>query len=61
MTMLVNLRSSSKASTEMALVLFVLVVGAVRASGTGGEMALANVTRFASGDLFSLVGMFVIV
>ncbi|XP_045501833.1 uncharacterized protein LOC123699022 [Colias croceus] len=41
----------------MALVLLLLIViGTTRSASTHGEMALANITRFANGDLFTLVG-----
>ncbi|XP_059060772.1 uncharacterized protein LOC131853759 [Achroia grisella] len=51
------LRFGLKKVYEMAL--FIILVMAVSVIGTSipvGEMALGNVTRFASGDLFSLVG-----
>ncbi|XP_068620676.1 uncharacterized protein [Battus philenor] len=40
----------------MALKLILMVMIPATVANPGGEMALANVTRFASGDLFSLVG-----
>ncbi|XP_038211069.1 uncharacterized protein LOC119831686 [Zerene cesonia] len=41
----------------MALVfLLLIVIGTTRSASTHGEMALANVTRFANGDYFTLVG-----
>ncbi|XP_026490478.2 uncharacterized protein LOC113396658 [Vanessa tameamea] len=39
----------------MALVILIAML-VVQVSTTDGEMALANVTRFASGDIFSLIG-----
>ena len=41
----------------MAL-LVIITMAFVQALNTNGEMALANITRFASGDLFSLVGKY---
>ncbi|XP_050352217.1 uncharacterized protein LOC126774723 [Nymphalis io] len=40
---------------DMALVILITML-VVQVSTTDGEMALANVTRFASGDIFSLIG-----
>lgn len=40
----------------MALLVILVMVTFTQALKTNGEMALANITRFASGDLFSLVG-----
>ncbi|XP_072942467.1 uncharacterized protein [Epargyreus clarus] len=40
----------------MAWILVLIMVASVSASNTRNEMALANITRFATGDLFSLVG-----
>ncbi|RVE48300.1 hypothetical protein evm_007051 [Chilo suppressalis] len=40
----------------MALIMLSIAVTVSAVSGSAGEMALANVTRFASGDLFSLIG-----
>lgn len=42
----------------MAL-LVIITMAFVQALNTNGEMALANITRFASGDLFSLVGKYI--
>lgn len=39
----------------MALVLILMAIG-IASTNAHGEMALANVTRFSNGDLFSLVG-----
>ncbi|KAM3963340.1 LOW QUALITY PROTEIN: uncharacterized protein ACR2FA_002708 [Aphomia sociella] len=47
----------SEKLNEMALLVILMMVASVNSASTPvGEMALANVTRFASGDLFSLVG-----
>lgn len=44
---------------EMARVLILmLALSAAGASSPGEEVALANITRFASGDYFSLTGKF---
>lgn len=40
----------------MALKIILMVVLSVSCASTEGEMTLANVTRLASGDLFSLLG-----
>lgn len=50
------IREGSEICQEMALFMVMMAVGVAGAASTGGEMALANVTRFAPGDLFSLVG-----
>ncbi|XP_047523489.1 uncharacterized protein LOC125061894 [Pieris napi] len=41
---------------KMALVLILMIAITATNANTNGEMALANVTRMASGDIFSLVG-----
>lgn len=49
-------RRGYKAGSEMALVLLLLMASVASAASHSIEMGLANITRFATGDLFSLVG-----
>lgn len=51
------LRIASPTTHEMARVLvLIMVVSAAAASSSMDEVALANVTRYATGDYFSLIG-----
>ena len=59
MTNKANLRIGSFIERKMARVLtLILAASAVGASSPGEEVALANITRSASGDYFSLKGEF---
>lgn len=49
-------RASSQMDVEVALAVLFLLAGVVNGASHNGEMLLANVTRFATGDLFSLIG-----
>lgn len=52
-------RASSETNIEVALVVLFLLAGVINgASHNGDNMLLANVTRFATGDLFSLIGKY---
>ncbi|XP_063830647.1 uncharacterized protein LOC135079935 [Ostrinia nubilalis] len=48
--------AGSKMCHEMALFMVLIAIEMASGLASAGEMALANVTRFAPGDLFSLVG-----
>lgn len=53
-----GVRASSQMKVEVALVVLFLLAGVGNCVSHSGEMLLANVTRFATGDLFSLVGKY---
>lgn len=54
-----KLGASFQMNVEMALVVVFLIASVAKgASHSNGEMLLSNVTRFAAGDLFSLVGRY---
>lgn len=51
-------RASSQMKIKVALVVLFLLAGVVNGASHNGDMLLANVTRFATGDLFSLIGKY---